>query len=162
MWRGLNRQRAPRFSSALMLQPVEQRVQIESCFERNQARCLCRKSLSSKAPTGQRSTTLPASGLSTGWPGKDVDLGMVAPAHHLELAGLGDLAGEPDAPGAHDAPVHVELDQVRDVLARVDDPFLDEAMDRLTVAEAVVLQAALAGLVADRAVERDGSGAGTP
>ena len=53
-----------------MLQPVEQRVQIASCFERNQARCLWRKSLSSRAPTGQRSTTLPASGLSTGWPGK--------------------------------------------------------------------------------------------
>ena len=32
--------------------------------------------------------------------------------------------------------------------------FLDEAMDRLAVAEAVILQAALAGLVADRAVER--------
>ena len=38
--------------------------------------------------------------------GKDVDLGMVAAPHHLELAGLGDLAGEPDAPGAHDAAVH--------------------------------------------------------
>ena len=137
-----------------MLQPVEQRVQIESCLDRNQTRCLWRKSLSSRAPTGQRSTTLPASGLSTGVAGEDVDLGVVAPPHHLELAGLGDLAGEPDAPGAHDAAVLVELDQVGDVLAGVDEPLLDEPVGRLAVLVAVILQAALAGLVADGAVER--------
>ena len=86
--------------------------------------------------------------------GKDVDLGMVAPAHHLELSGLGDLAGEADAPGAHDAPVLVELHQVRDILPWIDQPLLDKPVPRLAVVIAVVLQAALAGLVADRAVER--------
>ena len=86
--------------------------------------------------------------------GKDVDLGVVTPPHHLEFAGLGDLAGEPDASGAHDAPVLVQLDGVGDVFLGVDDPLLDEAVARLAVLVAVVLQAALAGLVADGAVER--------
>ena len=48
--------------------------------------------------------------------------------HALKLAGLGDLAGEPDAPGAHDAPVLVELDQGRYVLARVDLALFDESV----------------------------------
>ena len=90
---------------------------------------LVQEILIEQAPTGQMSTTLPASGLSTGLAGKDIDLGMIAPSHHLELAGLGDLAGEADATRAHDATVLVELDQVRDVLARIDGPLLDEAVD---------------------------------
>jgi len=38
-----------------------------------------------KAPTGQRSTTLPASLFSSGSPGKNVDLGMVATVDNLQL-----------------------------------------------------------------------------
>ena len=52
--------------------------------------------------------------------GEDVDLGMIAAPHHLELARLRDLAGEPHAPRAHDAAILVELDQRPDVLPRVD------------------------------------------
>ena len=36
----------------------------------------------------------------------------------------------------------------------IDGPLLDEAMHGLTIAEAVILQAAFAGLVADRAIKR--------
>ncbi len=48
--------------------------------------------------------------------GEDGNLGMIAPAHHFELAGLGDLAGEADTPRAHDTAVLIELDQVRHIL----------------------------------------------
>ena len=86
--------------------------------------------------------------------GKDVDLGMTAAAHHLQLAGLRDFAGEPHTPRAHDAPVHVELDEVRNVLTRIYRSFVNKAVNRLTIAIAVILQTAFAGLIADRAIER--------
>ena len=79
---------------------------------------------------------------------------MVTPAHHLELAGPGDLARESDTPRAHDAAVLVELDQVRDILARVDQPLLHEPVAGLAVMIAIVLQSTFPGLVADGAVER--------
>jgi hypothetical protein len=85
---------------------------------------------------------------------KDIDLGAVGPPDDLQFARLGDLAGEPDAAGAHDAPVLVQLDLVGDVFARVDDPLLDVTVVSLPVIEAEILQAAFSGLVADGAVER--------
>jgi len=48
--------------SSEMLQPCEQPVQIDAVLSSSQARALCRKSLESSEPTGQRSTTLPAHG----------------------------------------------------------------------------------------------------
>lgn len=44
--------------------------------------------------------------------GEDVDLGVVASPHDLEFTGVGDLPGEPNATGAHDAPILVQLDEV--------------------------------------------------
>src|SRR3954465_10455796 len=57
-------------ASTLMLHPVEQSGQTLSCVLRFQTRCLYRKSLLHRAPTGHRSTTLLASLLSSGSPGK--------------------------------------------------------------------------------------------
>src|SRR5947209_14530386 len=56
--------------STKMLQPIEHSGQTLFCSLRNQTRCLYRKSLLHSAPTGHRSTTLPASLLLTGSPGK--------------------------------------------------------------------------------------------
>src|SRR5437868_12048583 len=53
-----------------MLHPVAQSGQTLFCDFRNHTRCLYKKSLLHKAPTGQRSTTLPASLLLSGSPGK--------------------------------------------------------------------------------------------
>ena len=58
------------FVSTLTEQPVEHRPQTLSVVFRYQTRCLYRKSLSPRAPTGQRSTTLPESLFSSGSPGK--------------------------------------------------------------------------------------------
>jgi hypothetical protein len=85
---------------------------------------------------------------------KDIDLGMVPACHHLKLTRLGDLSGEPDAAGTHDAAVLVEEDRVGHIFLGVDCPFFDEPVVRLAVLVAVILKAAHPGLVADRAVER--------
>ncbi len=53
-----------------MLQPVLQLGQTLSFICSHQTRCLYRKSLLHSAPTGQMSTTLPASLLLQGSPGK--------------------------------------------------------------------------------------------
>ncbi len=86
--------------------------------------------------------------------GKDVDLGVVAATHHLKLTGMRNFACESDTARTHDAAIGVELDQVGDVLAGVDRPLLDEPVGGLAVFIAVVVQPALAGLVADGAIER--------
>src|SRR5258708_3224343 len=85
---------------------------------------------------------------------KDIDFGVISSAHHLQFAGLGDLSSERDAPGAHDAPILVELDQLRHVLPGIDQPLLDEAVAGLAMMIAIILEAAFAGLVADGAVKR--------
>ena len=53
-----------------MLSPEAVMPSIEGVFFRNHTRCWKRKSLSSSAPTGQMSTTLPDSSLSSAMPGK--------------------------------------------------------------------------------------------
>ncbi len=137
-----------------MLQPVEQRVQTEFMLGEEPEALLVEEVLVEQGADGAEIDDVAGEGVVAGLAGEDVDLGVAAASHHLELAGVGDLAGEPDAPRAHDAAVLVELDGVGDILAGVDGPLLDEAVDRLAVLVAVVLQAALAGLVADGAVER--------
>ena len=82
------------------------------------------------------------------------DLHVLAAPDGAELRHAGDLAREADAAGAMDAPVHDRLDQRADVLV------LDGALVLLVAAgvdavgHGLVLQVALAALVADRAVER--------
>src|SRR5437588_12458457 len=57
------------FWSTQTLHPVLHREHTPSAVLRYQTRCLYRKSLLPSAPTGQRSTTLPASLFSSGRPG---------------------------------------------------------------------------------------------
>src|SRR2546430_13033119 len=57
------------FASTSMLHPVEQCGQTLGVSFRYQTRCLYRKSFEHRAPTGHRSTTLPASLFSSGSPG---------------------------------------------------------------------------------------------
>ena len=86
------------------------------------------------------------------------DLDARAAVEEAELAGARDLLGEADAARALDAAVHVEDDvgAERDALAARVGPLVLVLEARVgdAVLEGVVLQAALAGLVADRAVER--------
>src|SRR5437762_13970779 len=58
------------FASTLTLHPVLHSAHTPSVAFRYQTRCLYRKSLLPSAPTGHRSTTLPASLFSSGRPGK--------------------------------------------------------------------------------------------
>ena len=107
------------------------------------------------APTGHRSTTLPASLLLHGLAGKDVDLLVRAAVDDLQLGRAADLAREPHAAGAHDAAVGEQRDLVADVvLVRLDVLRLLQPAVAAAVVEAVVLQEALARLVAGRAIER--------
>ena len=85
-----------------------------------------------------------------GLPREDVDLRVIATIDDLEFCCARDLASEPDAPGTHDATVLVELNVGRDVFTRIDDPLFDEPMRSLTVFIAVILQTALASLVATK------------
>ena len=82
-------------------------------------------------------------------------LGVVAPADEVDQLVAGHLVGEAGAAIAQNAPFAVEVDQVadRDRLLVVTLLF-DEARLARAVAECLVLQRALAPLVADGAVER--------
>ena len=86
--------------------------------------------------------------------GKDVDLRLVAPVDDLDEGVAGDLVGEAGAAGAHDAALAVEEHEVADRYRLFEVPLL-LAHPGLAGTERhrVVLQRALAALVADRAVE---------
>ncbi len=87
--------------------------------------------------------------------GEREDLGLVAPVGEGDERVAGDLVGEPGAPVTEDAALAVEQDEVADrdrlleVALLLEVPALARA-----VAQRLVLQRALAALVADRAVER--------
>ena len=84
-----------------------------------------------------------------------VDLGLVAPVHEVDQRLAGHLVGEAGAAVAEDAALAVEQHQVahRDGLLEVA-LLLDEAGLARAVGHGLVLERALAALVADRAVER--------
>ena len=82
------------------------------------------------------------------------DLHMLTAPGGAELGRAGDLVGEPDAAGAVDAPCHEGLDQRPEILL-LDRPLvLLEAAAVEAVGHGLVLQIALAALVADRAIQR--------
>jgi hypothetical protein len=82
------------------------------------------------------------------------DLHVLAAADGAELLGSGDLGGEADAARAMDAAVHRGLDQRPDIFV-LDRPLvLGEAVAIDAIGHGLVLQVALAALVADRTVER--------
>ncbi len=141
--------------SMLMLQPWVQPGQTLAVLSRSQARALCRKSFESSEPDRAEVDHVAGPGMIEGLVLGDADVGAVAPLAHVEDRGLGHVLHEADAPGAEDAAVG----DVEDVLAEVLDRIV--ALGVLLVARAgaallehVVLELALAGLVADGAVER--------
>src|SRR5690606_7204247 len=83
-----------------------------------------------------------------------VDDRTVPALHHAEAVILRDLAHEPDATGAHDAPVAVVEDVAAEVVPAEDPLRLDRPSVLPPLGGHVVLELALARLVADRAVER--------
>jgi hypothetical protein len=85
---------------------------------------------------------------------EDVDLLLGAAAGDHQLSGAGNLAGEPHAPRAHDAAVDEQRDGWPDVaLAAVERLQVGPPLG-LAMLKVIVLQQALARLVADRAVDR--------
>src|SRR3546814_7847051 len=86
--------------------------------------------------------------------GERVDLGLGATVDEVDEGVAGDLIGEAGAAVAEDAALAVEVDEVgdRDRLLEVD-LLLDEPGLAGTVGVGLVLQRALAALVAHRAVE---------
>ena len=82
------------------------------------------------------------------------DLHMLAAPGGAELLDAGDLGHESDAARAVDAARHVGLDQRAEILVGHRALVLGEARPVETVGHRLVLQVALAALVADRAIER--------
>ena len=107
------------------------------------------------APTGQICTVLPEKYESNGTPSADPDLLLRAAVEQFDERVAGDLLGEPGAPGALDAalPVQQHLggqrDRLRERPLRAVEPGL-----ALAGGHGLVLQRALAALVAHRAVQR--------
>src|SRR5690606_6507944 len=87
-------------------------------------------------------------------PGEDGDLAAVAAVDHAEFARAGDFLGEAHAARADDAARAPVLDVGTHGGLRLADFLLGEATVVAAVLHAVVLQLALAGLVALGAVER--------
>ena len=87
--------------------------------------------------------------------GKVGHLDAVAPAGEVDLGLAGHVGGEAGAAGALNAALAVEQDQVRNGDGLLEVALLfDEAALARAVGQRLVLQRALAALVADRAVER--------
>ena len=117
-------------------------------------RALCAQGRCVSAPTGHRSMTLADSSDISRLLEVGGDLHVLAAADDAELLDAGDLRHEADAARAVDAARHDRLDERPEVL--VLDGALVLAVTRAAHAERhrLVLQVALAALVADRAVER--------
>ena len=115
-----------------------------------------RNSFSVSAPTGQMSTTLPAYLLLTGWPGLMSMTVVIAALENRQLRSLRHFVEEARASRAQDASLLIEHHARADVdrLALV--IFLGQRKARrlLIVIHVVVLQLALAGLIANRTIDR--------
>ena len=86
--------------------------------------------------------------------GEHVDFLMVAAIDDHQLAGAGDLTGEPHAAAAH----HTAIDKQRDRIAHValtarEWPDISPPLS-LSVLEVIILQMALARFIANRAIDR--------
>ena len=83
------------------------------------------------------------------------DLHVLAPPGEVDLGLAGHVGREPGAAGALDAPFTIEQHQIRNGDRLLEVPLLfDETALTRAVRQRLVLQRALAALVADRAVER--------
>jgi len=86
---------------------------------------------------------------------KDIDLFVRSPSDDLELGRSADLSCEANAAGAHDTAVGKQGDLFSDVVLVLTLDFrLIESAVGLAILVGVILQVALARLIADRAIER--------
>ena len=97
---------------------------------------------------------LPLSSELTAFLDVGADFHVLAAEDRAELLDPRDLVGEADAARAVDAARHDGLDQRPDVLVAHRTLALVEAAEVPAIGHGLVLQVALAALVADRAVER--------
>ena len=138
-----------------MRQPTEHVVQVLSTCSRSHGRALKRYGVAVSAPTGQICTVLPEKYDAERLVGERHHLRLVAALGEVDQRVAGDLVGEAGAAVAQDAALAVEQHEVADRDRLLEVPLLlDVAALARTVAERLVLQRALAALVADRAVER--------
>ena len=126
-----------------------------STCSRSHGRALKRYGVAVSAPTGQICTVLPEKYDENGSSGNVMHLGLVAAVGEADQRVAGDLVGEAGAAVAQDAALAIEQHEVADRDRLLEVPLLlDVAALAGAVAERLVLQRALAALVADRAVER--------
>ena len=138
-----------------MRQPTEQPWQVDSVVSRSHG-----PGLEAVGSRGERADRADLHGVAAEvrgerLVGEGVDLGVVAPVDEVDQRVAGHVLGEPGAAVAEDAALTVEEHQVADrdrllVVALL----LDEAALARAVGHGLVLERALAALVADRAVER--------
>ena len=146
-----------RHDCTAMRQPTEQPVQVDSTSSRSHGRAWNRYGLAVSAPTGQICTVLPEKYEQNGSSGKVLTSVRRSPVHEVDQRVAGHLLGEAGAPVAQDAALAVEVDRLGDGdRLGVVPLLLDPARLARAVGHGLVLQRALAALVAHRAVERDG------
>ena len=144
-----------RLDCTTMRQPVAQPEQVLSTWSRSQGRALKRYGDAVRAPTGQICTVLPAEVAGEGVVREGVDLRLAAAVLEVDQRVAGDVLGEAGAPVAEDAALAVEGHEVADRDRLLEVPLLlDEPALARAVGHRLVLEGALAALVADRAVER--------
>ncbi len=121
------------------------RLQTLSWLFSHQTRFLYKKSLLHKAPTGHRSTTLPANLFVARFAWKDFDFFNATATDHMQFAGTANLARETYTAGAHYAAVGEQGDLFADVVlvSPLNFGFIQAAVG-LAVLVRVVLQVAFA------------------
>ena len=138
-----------------MRQPTEQPVHVDSTSSRSHGRARNRYGLAVSAPTGQIWTVLPEKYELNGSSGNVFTSVRRAAVHEVDQRVVGDLGREPGAAVAEDAALAVEVDGLGDRDRLLVVPLLlDPARLARAVGHGLVLQRALAALVAHRAVER--------
>ena len=140
--------------STIMLQPCEQFGQTDAVRSSSQARALFSESLESSAPTGQRSMTFPAHGCVRSLPFELADERAVAALADVEHRIVRDVVHEPHAARAENAAVRRVHHVAAEILDRIESLGIAIATLGAPFLVGVVLQLALARLIADRAVER--------
>ncbi len=135
-----------------MLQPG----QIDSVSSRCQTRARNLNVLHRQRPDRTDVGRTRRPGVREGFAVEGVDVAVVAAGLHGQVRSLGDLLGEPDAARAVNAPVLV-LDHVRPdqppLVPGIGPTVVDHVGGVEAVLHRVVLEKALSGLIADRAVE---------
>lgn len=85
---------------------------------------------------------------------EDRDFAVVPSTHHLQFRCTCDFAGKPHAPGAHDAAIRVEYNQVGNLFARLNITLFNESVLGSAVRIAVILKTTLTRLITHWTIQR--------